>query len=56
MATNSNKKRTLIENLDQLSPKRLAEVEEFVDFLTSKVRRRTACQSIMEGVLSEADR
>ena len=38
MATDSNQKRTLIEKLDQLPPERVAEVEDFVDFLTSKTR------------------
>jgi hypothetical protein len=38
MATGSNQKRTLIEKLDQLPPERVAEVEDFVDFLTSKTR------------------
>jgi hypothetical protein len=38
----SNQKRTLIEKLDQLPPKRVAEVEDFVDFLANKTRRRAA--------------
>ena len=38
MANGSNQKRTLIEKLDQLPPERVAEVEDFVDFLTSKTR------------------
>ena len=36
MATGSNQKRTLIDKLDQLSPGRVAEVEDFVDFLRSR--------------------
>lgn len=38
MTTGSNQKRTLIEKLDQLPPERVAEVEDFVDFLASKTR------------------
>lgn len=40
MATGSNQKRTLIDKLDQLPPERVAEVEDFVDFLASKTRDR----------------
>lgn len=53
MANGSNQKRTLIEKLDQLPPKRVAEVEDFVDFLASKMRRRAA-QAILEGVARAA--
>ena len=49
MANGSNQKRTLIEKLDQLPPKRVAEVEDFVDFLASKTRRRSG-QALIEGV------
>lgn len=45
----SNQKRTLIEKLDQLPPERVAEVEDFVDFLANKTRRRAA-QAILDGV------
>jgi hypothetical protein len=53
MANGSNQKRALIEKLNQLPPKRMAEVEDFVDFLTSKTRRRAA-QAILEGVARAA--
>ena len=36
MATGSNHMRTLIDKLDQLPPERVAEVEDFVDFLRHK--------------------
>ncbi len=36
MATGSNQKRTLIDKLDELPPERVAEVEDFVDFLRSR--------------------
>ena len=49
MATGSNQKRKLIEKLDQLPPERVSEVEDFVDFLASKTRRRAA-QALIEGV------
>lgn len=38
MTTDSKRKPTLIEKLDQLPPERVAEVEDFVDFLASKTR------------------
>jgi hypothetical protein len=53
MANGSNQKRALIEKLNQLPPKRMAEVEDFVDFLASKMRRRAA-QAILEGVARAA--
>ncbi len=53
MANGSNQKRALIEKLNQLPPKRMAEVEDFVDFLASKTRRRAA-QAILEGVARAA--
>lgn len=36
MATGSNQRRTLIDKLDQLPPERLAEVEDFIDFLRTR--------------------
>lgn len=45
----SNQKRALIEKLEKLPPERVAEVEDFVDFLASKARRRAA-QAILDGV------
>ena len=36
MATGLNQTRTLIDKLDELSPERVAEVEDFVDFLRSR--------------------
>jgi hypothetical protein len=53
MANGSNQKRALIEKLDQLPPKRMAEVEDFVDFLASKMRRRAA-QAVLKGVARAA--
>jgi hypothetical protein len=53
MANSSNQKRTLIEKLDQLPPERVAEVEDFVDFLASKARRRAA-RALIEGVARAA--
>lgn len=53
MANGSNQKRALIEKLDQLPPTRMAEVEDFVDFLASKTRRR-AGQALIEGVARAA--
>lgn len=38
MATDSNRVRALIEKLDQLPPERVAKVEDFVDFPTTKTR------------------
>ena len=38
MAKNSLQIRTLIEKLDTLSPERVAEVADFVDFLANKER------------------
>ncbi len=53
MANGSNQKRALIAKLNRLPPKRMAEVEDFVDFLASKTRRRAA-QAILEGVARAA--
>lgn len=41
MAKSSNQMRTLLDKLDQLSPERVAEVENFVEFLASKERDKT---------------
>ncbi len=38
MAKNSNQMRTLLDKLDQLPPERVAEVENFVEFLANKER------------------
>lgn len=38
MATGSNQRRTLIDKLDQLPPERVAEVEDFVDFLAARAQ------------------
>jgi hypothetical protein len=40
MATGSNPRRTLLDKLDQLPPERVAEVEDFVDFLRHKDQDR----------------
>jgi hypothetical protein len=40
MAKNSNQIRTLLDKLDQLPPERVAEVEDFVEFLAAKERDR----------------
>ena len=45
MATDSNQKRTLIDKLDQLAPERVAEVEDFVDFLRSRDQDRSLTQA-----------
>ncbi|MHB8744752.1 MAG: toxin-antitoxin system, antitoxin component, Xre family protein [Sulfuricaulis sp.] len=41
MSHSSNQKRTLIDKLDQLPPERVAEVEDFVDFLRSRDQDRS---------------
>lgn len=38
MAKSSNQMRTLLDKLDQLPPERVAEVENFVEFLANKER------------------
>ena len=38
MATGPNPRRTLLDKLDQLPPERVAEVEDFVDFLAVRER------------------
>lgn len=45
MAKNSNPMRTLLEKLDQLPPERVAEVEDFVDFLQQKDQQRHLTQA-----------
>jgi hypothetical protein len=52
MATGSNQKRTLIDKLDQLPPERVAEVEDFVDFLRSREQDMSLAQAA--GKVSEA--
>jgi len=37
----------LLEKLEQLPPEKLVEVEDFVDFLTSKSRRETAFDRLL---------
>lgn len=38
MAADSNQRRTILEKLDRLPPERVAEVEDFLDFLAAKER------------------
>lgn len=45
MTTGSNHIRTLIDKLDQLPPERVAEVEDFVDFLRYKDQDRHLTQA-----------
>jgi hypothetical protein len=52
MSRGSNQKRTLIDKLDQLPPERVAEVEDFVDFLRSRDQDRSLTQAA--GKVSEA--
>ena len=40
MAKSSNQMRTLLDKIDQLPPERVAEVEDFVDFLQHKDQDR----------------
>ena len=47
MAKSSNPLRTLLDKLDQLPPERQAEVENFVDFLANKQRRRAALDRLL---------
>lgn len=44
MAKSSNQSRTLIEKIDTLPPEQQVEVEDFVDFLANKQRRRAALE------------
>lgn len=39
--------RVLIDKLESLTPERLAEVEDFIDFLASKERRRAALDRLL---------
>lgn len=41
-------KKLLLEKLQQLSPERLAEVEDFVDFLANRDRRRRAFDDLLK--------
>ncbi len=45
MAKSSNQMRTLLEKLGQLPPERVAEVEDFVDFLQHKDQDRRLTQA-----------
>ena len=45
MATGPNPRRTLLDKLDQLPPERVAEVEDFVDFLRSRDEDRSLTQA-----------
>jgi hypothetical protein len=47
MAKSSNQVRTLLDKLDQLPPEQQAEVENFVDFLANKQRRRAALDRLL---------
>ncbi len=47
MAKSSNQMRTLLDKLDQLPPEQQAEVENFVDFLANKQRRRAALDRLL---------
>ena len=51
-AISSNQKRMLIDKLDQLSPERVAEAEDFVDFLRSQDQDRSLTR--VAGKASEA--
>jgi hypothetical protein len=47
MAAGSNQIRTLIDKLGQLPPEQQVEVENFVDFLANKQRRRAALDRLL---------
>ena len=47
MAKSSNQVRTLLDKLGQLPPEQQAEVENFVDFLANKQRRRAALDRLL---------
>ena len=47
MEKSSNQMRTLLDKLDQLPPEQQAEVENFVDFLANKQRRRAALDRLL---------
>ena len=56
---------TLIDNIEALPAERVAEVEDFVEFLSAKTRRQAALERLLEiapaleaagaGAISEAD-
>ncbi len=52
MATGPNPRRTLLDKLDQLPPERVAEVEDFVDFLRSRDQDRNLTRAATK--ISEA--
>ncbi len=47
MAKSSNQSRTLIEKIATLPPEQQVEVEDFVDFLANKQRRRAALERLL---------
>ncbi|MEK7815537.1 MAG: DUF2281 domain-containing protein [Pseudomonadota bacterium] len=47
MAKSSSQMRTLLDKLDQLPPEQQVEVENFVDFLANKQRRRAALDRLL---------
>jgi len=47
MAKSSNQMRTLLDKLDQLPPEQQVEVENYVDFLANKQRRRAALDRLL---------
>lgn len=46
MAASSKRIRTLLDRLDQLPPERVAEVEDFVEFLAAREERAAAGQRL----------
>lgn len=51
MAKNSNQMRTLLDKLDQLPPERVAEVEDFVDFLHHKDQDQRLTQAATQTAM-----
>lgn len=47
MAAGSDQLRTLLDKLDQLPPKQIEEVEDFVDFLTARVKKKAALDRLL---------
>lgn len=47
MATERNHIRELIDKLEALPPERIAEVEDFVEFLAGKARKRAALDRLL---------
>ena len=47
MAKGSSQRSTLIEKIDTLPPEQQVEVEDFVDFLANKQRRRAALERLL---------